>query len=1376
MEYESIFDFLENDERFSDVYNICISMEKSIISNSYNASLILSRTASELIMKLLVDNSEFRMEFFKKDKDGNYIVRNDGSYAFISLKNLIIKSKEKNIIGKKIQGRYTYLRKVGNSNVHGEKLVDYGIKDCEKAHRFLFLISQHGYNRLNNENINLNYENKLNNYDFTIEISPQERYNQINNVRFNEVDTNTLIFSYQSKNIFIPINSFKSILNKYEEELFDKNKFLEDLSDFEYISFDNLHLILNYFDESVRSDITVDIHELHNQISNNVLKTLDELNKSNLTFEELNSLINGSEDSHQKEIYSNIKTLADDLVKNYLDEYIKELQSAPVTDFADNGRKLLKYKNYDIVEDEYGFSLKEVDENIFLDDNQIKAVEYDGEKPLVINAGPGSGKTRVIIERVVNLVKNNRKPSSILVITFTRKATQELKERLINETELHIKDINQIRISTVHGFCRHLVAKYEHLPYNYLTRHGERSLFLKKYKKDLGFTRYAFLYDHWIPKVLEKYDEYFSFNLYDKRLINYLEQKMSDFEKNNWRYKYYIDNFYKTNDEDTYPVLKQLKSEKINGASYYYRWLNIVKSYPKFFDLMEESSTCDDNTVLVKANEILENDIILNQIPYKNILIDEFQDTDHIQKDIFEKLLKISDTFTIVGDADQSIYGWRGAYPEYFESFTEKDVEKVTLHNNYRSSRNIVEFNEELIKGKRTIPKELYAKKKYKAPIFHMTNPSVDDEASRIVELIINLKNDKIIKYYSDVAILFRKNKSVDNLIKPLNAAGIDYYLKENNDFLDQDEVKAMLTLFWYLMPYDKYEIYHLGDEFLNLYGFTDVKYTSSHIFKLSNKTMDLLSSIQEEFENKVIKKAKSVYSFKKGILPNFKYQEIFDLDDDIKKEIFEDLDTFDIASLDKTGLINLGITSESDLEFFLKLREIKMELYSGSSQKRITTLKLFYDLLNLTDYFSEISIENNPEYIKIKDNLALFSHIIKDYESIMGDEDYLGLFIYLSRVLKGYSCRQNEFDEGFDKVHLLSMHSAKGLEYPIVILGSIKQGICPLEYGKDDGLYPTPNVFLEYKETNEKLDEKKYNDEELRTIYVATTRAKEILILSSIGNNQNDVPEFLDNIKRSPNISIEMLEPYNLDIIPKIESSKVFKQKNDFPRVKFEDILDDFLYCDYRYDLANNTRFKVKLRNDKYVNMVLHKLLNSVHKEEKISLGMIDAKIKTVLDYHNVSSSSDVYEIIQNVREYWLEYGSNYEIVDSNLKRFFQLQYCDMNCVIDLVIKENGKLSVVHFIASDENIPDIELYLSFLIYYINILKDSDEFKEYEFNKVYLHSLKNNYRHEYDYDEESEEEVLEYIDEFTKAIHDNVFDKFRDNCETCEYYGNVCRG
>ena len=161
MTYESIFDFLNEDERFKHVHSMCISMEKEIISNSYNVSLFISRVASELVIKLLIDDSDYRMDFFQRYNDGILKTRKNGDYKYISLSEMIEKCREHQIIGKKVEERYNYLRDVGNSNAHGDRLIDFGLKDCEKAHNNLFLIALHGYNKLTNENKHLKYENHL---------------------------------------------------------------------------------------------------------------------------------------------------------------------------------------------------------------------------------------------------------------------------------------------------------------------------------------------------------------------------------------------------------------------------------------------------------------------------------------------------------------------------------------------------------------------------------------------------------------------------------------------------------------------------------------------------------------------------------------------------------------------------------------------------------------------------------------------------------------------------------------------------------------------------------------------------------------------------------------------------------------------------------------------------------------------------------------------------------------------------------------------------------------------------------------------------------------------------------------------------------------
>lgn len=1369
MEYKSTFDFLKEDERFKEVYKRCIEMEKAIISKSDYAPFILARSASEAAITIVAKNNpDLNRKYFQYDDD-------------FTLSQLIHSCKNKKLISNRIFKIYKKIKDWGNSTTHIDDDVDF-LEQYKEDHKYLFDVSKHCYNIFYDDEPHYKYY--LDDYDFRIETSEEQRNHQIDSVRFNEVNSENLIKSFELKDVFIPINFINSIVDVFKDKIIDENVFNNDIKDIEFIDDENLEIFLDYFDDSSREEVEKAIRELNDNLSKNLFKTLNEIDKSDFTFKEINALIEDSQDSNQKQIFTYIKALADDLVKTQISEYKKEIENSPITKFAENGRKLLDYKNYKIVEDDFGFSLEEVEENIFLDVNQKEAVEYDGDKPLVINAGPGSGKTRVIIERVVHFVKNGVDPSTILVITFTRKATQELRERLINETDLDVKDINKIRISTVHGFCRYLIAKYEPVPYNYLTRHGERSLFFKKHKFDLGFKKYAFLYDYWIPGVLQEYDKYFSFKVDSKKLVSVIENEIAPFEKHpmspNNKYKRYIDDFYKYNPISENPIKKIIDSKGYGSPSYHYRWLNVAKSYPLFLELMENASTCDENTVLSKANSLLENESILNRVQYKNILIDEFQDTDHYQKDIFGKLLKISDSFTIVGDPDQSIYGWRGSYPEYFEEYKPDDenIKYVTLETNYRSTRNIVEFNEELIKGTRSNPKKLKSKKKYHAPIYHLHNKSVEDEANRIVSLINGLMNDNKIKYYSDVAILFRRNKSVDNLIKPLELAGIDYHLKENNDFLDQNEVKAMLLLLWYVMPYDKFHLNHLGDDFLNLGGFKDSKeFRSNHIFRLSEDTQNLLFKIEKDYQQNLKTIGRKVHREIKNYADWYSYADIFEFEDNVKEEIFNRIETFDIGLLDKDGLMELGITDENDLNFFLKLNQLKARMFADKVDLKLTSLNLFYELLNVTDYFSEISIDNNPDDLKIKDNLALFSHIIKDYESIMGQYDYIGLFGYLNRVLKGYSCRHNELDEGFNKVHLLSMHSAKGLEYPVVILGSLREGSCPLRYGTEKELYSkTPNFCFEYKDNDEEVEKRRYEDEELRTIYVASTRAKEILILSTIGRDELEVPGFLYDLKQNSNTKIKLLNPNNLSSIPKIESSKVFKIKNDFPKVQFENIIDDYIYCAYRYDLANNTRFKVKLRNDKYVNLVLHKLLNGIHSSDNVDSDLVRKKIDAILKYHNIGVSSNAYDIINNVNNYWETWGKDYKIVNNNIKILSRLKFCDLTSIIDLVVEENDKLSVVHFIGTDLNIPNIEMYKGFLLFYISLLKEMDEYKDKEFNKVYLHSMDNNERYEIDYDENMEKYVLTYLEEFTQAIYDNQFIKLRDYCSKCEYYGSVCKG
>jgi DNA helicase-2/ATP-dependent DNA helicase PcrA len=491
--------------------------------------------------------------------------------------------------------------------------------------------------------------------------------------------------------------------------------------------------------------------------------------------------------------------------------------------FDSEGNPLSRPLNFEAVKKTDRCVVREIPPEVELDKYQKGAVEYIG-KPLVINAGPGAGKTRVIIERVLYLIENGATPESILVITFTNKAADELRERFKKDTKLELNVINQMRISTIHSFCRSILSDFCDIPYNLLKRESERNLFFNKHRRDLGFTGPAFLRNYESGQVLKKYEEYALFEVDSEALISYIESKYRPSEE----YLSYIDEYYRTHPETQYPTKKEIKALGFRCDVYKARYLQIAKSYNDWIDLMESEHVCDQNYRLVKALNILSDEDNLKRVQYRNVLIDEFQDTDAIQMQIFEYLRSISDTFTVVGDADQSIYSFRAANPKFFNDYSKSDeFEKRILVNNYRSTADIVDFNEKFITEKRVNPKDLKTVNESKMPVYMLENLRPEDEYRGIAYIIKNLKSSGKITKYSDVCVLFRSHKDKKDILEEFDREKIPYYLKGIDDLIYQDEVKAVLALLWYMLPFNPNLIAYYGDggQWINLSSFTDKYY-----------------------------------------------------------------------------------------------------------------------------------------------------------------------------------------------------------------------------------------------------------------------------------------------------------------------------------------------------------------------------------------------------------------------------------------------------------------------------------------------------------------------------------------------------------------------
>lgn len=1059
-----------------------------------------------------------------------------------------------------------------------------------------------------------------------------------------------------------------------------------------------------------------------------------------------------------------------DFIESNLNNFIKK-HILTLKLFDSEGNPLNRQLNFEAVKKIDYCQIREIPPEVELDDYQSDAVTYT-ERPLVINAGPGAGKTRVIIERVCHLIEEGVDAQSILVITFTNKAAEELRERFKKDTKLDLNTISQMRISTIHSFCRAILQEFSDIPYNLLKRESERNLFFNKHKNDLGFKGPAFLRNYESGQVLKKYDEYALFEVDSEGLVAYIESKFKPSDE----YIKYIDDYYSTHGENHYPSKKEIKQHHFQCDVYKARYLQIAKSYNDWIELMEREHVCDQNYLLIKALNILSDDDNLKRVQYTNILIDEFQDTDAVQMQIFERLKSKSDTYTVVGDADQSIYSFRAANPKFFNDYAKSDeFENKVLVNNYRSTSEIVDFNEKFISEKREAKKDLRTVNDGKMPVYLLENHGPDEEYKGITYVIKNLMDSGKISKLSDVCVLFRSHKDKKDLLDEFERQGIPYYLKGIDDLIYQDEVKAVLVLLWYMLPFDPTRIAYYGDggQWINLSSFTDKYYEASKVFKLSQKTMNVLNDIESKYHANVVRIKNNYQALDSTLKSNSIMDVVRDYADDVLDEMFNRVGSIDISNYSRDELRQIGITDEHDLDLFEDLNELKASL----REVRMTSLQIFYELLKITGYVDELLSRNDFEAKKAALNLALISEIISDYENIMGKYDLNGLFNYIYRSLKYYSCPINEEEDNSQKVHIMTVHKAKGLEYPVVITASIKDRSFPLTFSKqrknhvfnNTPVYPTPNRFLKYKISEDK-EAQEFNREEERVVYVANTRAEELLILSVV-------------LPRAGIYIPKVLKDFEDDLV-KIEPSDVFDMKkvtshmvadtNLFNQIEFESVLEDYLFCPLKYNLENNLKFKNPKNINKFIDSKLRVVINRLHNDKFMTdwdRESIEYLVSEVIRSYSFSSGERALnELFNNFADYWNDYGQNFDVVETAFNVSLEVAGYDINGVIDLIIRDGDGVSLVHFIRTRDAMRNYHsFYMDLLSYYAIALKER---MDVEVENLILYVLDESKLYEKEF--KHSEFTHDYLESVVECISANDYSRHRVNCDNCEFCGLTC--
>ena len=626
-----------------------------------------------------------------------------------------------------------------------------------------------------------------------------------------------------------------------------------------------------------------------------------------------------------------------------------------------------------------------------LNKEQQQAVQHT-EGPLLILAGAGSGKTKVLTVRIAHLLAQGVNPYEILAITFTNKAAKEMKSRV----EGLVGDVaNRIWLSTFHSFC----AKF--LRFEIDSFLGYNSNFTIYDTSDSQAVIKAAL------KALNLDDKYYPVGAMIAAISDAKNKLLfaSDFRKQ-------ARDFYQQKVADVY--------------EYYER------------ELRKNNALDFDDLLLVAVKLLQSNATVLDKYShrFRYVMIDEYQDTNHAQYLLAKLLASHWKNIAVVGDADQSIYAWRGADIQNILDF-EKDYPNCTsikLEQNYRSTKIILDAANAVIDNNEGRPeKNLWTDKIEGAKIQHFTAQSEHEEAAFIGDTIAK-KHDIHDVPYGDMAILYRTNAQSRVLEEALIKRALPYTMVGGTKFYDRKEIKDVLAYLRVLYnPFDDLSLLRIINVPKRSIGATTVAKLQDYAREKGTSLFMTLTQLH--------------------------------LIDSIKGKTKEKLEEF--------GILIFTLVSEMEDK---------------------TVLDILESILDRTGYLAQLEESTDPQDQARAENIGELLSVAKDFQDTNPTgtvEDFLEQVALVNDV--------DSFELEESKVTLMTLHAAKGLEFPIVFLG-----------GLEEGLFPHSRTLMNPEEI----------EEERRLAYVGITRAEKELYISNattrtvFGRTSSYLPSrFIDEI-----------------------------------------------------------------------------------------------------------------------------------------------------------------------------------------------------------------------------------------------------------------------
>ena len=605
-----------------------------------------------------------------------------------------------------------------------------------------------------------------------------------------------------------------------------------------------------------------------------------------------------------------------------------------------------------------------------LNDKQREAVLYT-EGPLLILAGAGSGKTRVITNRIAYLIKEKGvSPKSILAITFTNKAAAEMRERVEGLVGM---DAGGAWISTFHSACVRILRMYSHL---------------------IGYDNNFTIYDSDDQKTVIK-------NICKKFEI----------DTKRFKEKWFMGQISSAKDE-----LISVSQFELDASGDFYLE-KVAKVYAEYQRELKQNNAFDFDDLIVKTVELFKAhpDILERfQERFRYISVDEYQDTNTAQFVFVSLLAKKYRNICVVGDDDQSIYKFRGANIGNILNFEKvfPNAKVIRLEQNYRSTQNILEAANNVIKNNRERKeKQLWTENEAGAMIklFHVDNPYM--EADRVISQIREFLDEGY--KLSDCVCLYRTNAQSRALEEAFIRANIAYKIVGGVNFYQRKEIKDVLA---YLKTIDNAR--------------DDV--AVRRIINVPKRGIGAaaVNAVQRIADDRGI---------------NF----FAALDDGVNEGLFG-----------KPG------------EKLRTFRNLIEDLKENASQ--ITLHELMDEVLERSGYLKDLELENTPESQARIENIDELINKAVSYEESAEDPTLSGFLEEVSLIAD-----IDSWSADSDYVSLITVHSAKGLEFTNVFL-------C----GMEDGLFPMNAAICS--------DDESDLEEERRLAYVAITRAKKNLIITA--------------------------------------------------------------------------------------------------------------------------------------------------------------------------------------------------------------------------------------------------------------------------------------